>query len=160
MLREHRSLLWRLLLDIDLIKLLDRRRTIERPLYRYHYAFGAVVTVGTIAILATLWALRDDRLMTRVLPEILGDWGAETVILTIWALAVFVLGIGLFLLIRPSALKGLDIEANRWIEPFPSSPKNTAPVETGLQRLTLRAPRVTGLLLLAAGLACLLTLAR
>jgi hypothetical protein len=79
--------------------------------------------------------------------------------LTSWALALFALGIGVFLLVRPSALKGLETAANRWIEPFPSSTKATVPAETGINRLILRAPRFSGLLLLAAGLACLLAFA-
>ena len=110
--------------EIDLIALLDRRQTIERPLYRYHYAFGAVVIVGAMALLVTLWALHDHRLMTDVLPGILGAWGFRAAFLTSWALAVFALGIGVCLLIRPSALKGFETAANRWIELFPPSPKD------------------------------------
>jgi hypothetical protein len=144
---------------IDLVALLDRRRTIERSLYRHHYGFGAAVIVGAVASLVTLWELRDQPLVTGVLPEILGAWGAEAVIVASWALTVFALGIGVFLLIRPSALKGFETAANRWMEPFPSSTKATVPAESGINRLILRAPRFTGLLLLAAGLGCLLALA-
>ena len=154
-----RTALRRWLLEIDLIALLDRRQAIERPLYRHHYAFGAAVIVGAVASLVTLWNLRDYRLVTGLLPEFLGAGGVGAVILTSWALAVFALGIGLFLLIRPSALKEFETAANRWIEPFPSSTKDTVPTETGINRLILRAPRFTALLLLAAGLACLLAFA-
>jgi hypothetical protein len=150
---RERTWLRRWLLEIDLIALLDRRRSIERPLYRHHYAFGAVVIVGAVASLVTLWEFRDHPLVTGVLPGILGAWGGSAVILTSWALAVFALGIGVFLLIRPSALKGFETAANRWIE---SSPADGNDVIT---RLVLRAPRLTGLLLLAAGLGCLLAVA-
>jgi hypothetical protein len=158
MLRE-RTRLRRWLLEIDLVALLDQRRTIERPLYRHHYGFGAAVMAGAVASLAALWELRDDPLVTGVLAGILGAWGVRAVILTSWALALFALGIGVFLLVRPSTLKGLETAANRWIEPFPSFTKATAPAERGIHRLILRAPRLTGLLLLAAGLACLLAFA-
>jgi hypothetical protein len=149
----------RWLLEIDLIALLDRRRSIERPLYRHHRAFGAVVLAGAIASLATLWELHDYPLLTGVLPAMLGIWGVEAVILTSWAFAVFALCIGGFLLARPSALKGFETAANRWIESFPSSTKAAVPAETSINRLILRAPRFTGLLLLAAGLVCLLAFA-
>ena len=134
--------------------MLDRRRSIERPLYRHHSAFGAVVIVGAVASLATLWGMRDHPLVTGGLPGILGAWGASAVMLTSWALAVFALGIGVFLLIRPSAIKGFETAANRWIESSPADGK------AFITRLVLRAPRLTALLLLlAAGIACLLPLA-
>ena len=155
-----RTALRRWLLEIDLVTLLDRRQRVERVLYRHHRAFGAIVIAGAVASLATLWNFHDHPLLTGVLRGILGAWGAGAVILTSWALALFALGIGIFLLIRPSALKGFETAANRWVELFPPSPKATVPAETGINRLILRAPRVSGLLLLAAGLACLLTFAR
>ncbi|MBI2752896.1 MAG: hypothetical protein HYX46_05210 [Betaproteobacteria bacterium] len=157
---RERTALRRWLLEIDLIALLDRRKSIERPLYRHHYAFGAAVIVGAVVLLVTLWELRDHSLATGVLSGILGAWGVRAVILTSWALAVFALGIGVFLLIRPSALKGFETAANRWIEPFPSAGKLGGPAAEGIiTRLVLRAPRLTALLLLAAGIACLLSLA-
>ena len=155
---RRRTGLRRWLLENDLVALLDRRRSIERPLYRHHRVFGAAVIIGAVASLATLWVLRDHPLMTGVLPGILGAWGAEAVIVTSWASALFALGIGVFLLIRPSALKRFETAANRWMEPFPSSTKATAPAETGINRLILSAPRFTGLLLLAASLVCLLAI--
>ena len=150
----------RWLFEIDLVALLDRRKTIERALYRHHYAFGAAVIVGAVAWLVTLWGLRDQPLVTGLLPGILGAWGAGAVILTSWGLAVFALGIGVFLLVRPSALKGFETASNRWIESFPSAGKSGGTAgEEFITRLVLQAPRLTALLLLAAGIACLLALA-
>ena len=156
---RERTWLWRWLLEIDLVALLDRRRTIERPLYRHHYGFGAAVIAGAVVSLVALWELRDHPLVTGALSGFLGVLGVSAVILTSWALAVFALGIGVFLFIRPSALKNLEAAANRWIEPFPASTKATVPAARGINRLILRAPRLTALLLLAAGIACLLALA-
>jgi hypothetical protein len=155
---RERTALRRWLLEIDLIALLDRRQSIERALYRHHRAFGAAVIVGAAALLVPLWELHNHPLVAGVLPGILGDWGVRAVILTSWALAVFALGIGVFLLIRPSALKGFETKANRWIEPFPSSAKTTVPADTGINRLILRAPRLIGLLLLMAGFGCWIAL--
>ena len=157
---RERTTLRRWLFEIDLIALLDRRLVIERALYRHHYAFGAAVIVGAVTLLVTLLELRDHPLVTGVLSGILGAWGAGAVILTSWALALFALGIGVFLLIRPSALKGFEAAANRWIEPFPSADKPGEPAgEAFITLLVLRAPRLTAALLLAAGSACLLAFA-
>lgn len=150
----------RWLFEVDLVALLDRRLVIERTLYRHHYAFGAAVIGGAAALLVTLWELGDHPLVTGVSPRILGAWGVWAVVLTSRALAVFALGIGVFLLIRPSALKRFETAANNWIEPFPSGGKPGGSAgKAFITRLVLRAPRLTALLLLAAGIACLLALA-
>ena len=146
--------------EIDLVALLDRRRTIERYLYRRHRAFGAAVVAGAVASLVTLWQLRDQSLAAGVLPGTLGAWGVKALILTSWASAIFALGIGMILVIRPSALKALEAVANRWIALFPAAGDPGAPAgEDFITRLVLRAPRLTALLLLAAGIACLLAFA-
>ncbi|MEK7754489.1 MAG: hypothetical protein AAB654_21370 [Acidobacteriota bacterium] len=147
------------LVEIDLIDLLDRRKTIERTLYRHHRAFGATVIAGAAALLVALWTLHDHPPVTAWLTEMLGAWGVEAVMLVACASGLFALGIGVFLLIRPSILKKFEAEANRWIEPFPSRTQANARAETDVNRLIMRAPRVTGLLLLAAGLGCLLAYA-
>ena len=156
---HERTGLWRWLFEVDLVALLDRRKTIERALYRHHCAFGVAVIVGAVALLAALWGLRNQPLVTSVLPAVLGALGAGAVMLTSWTLAVFALGIGMFLLVRPSALKGVEAAANRWIEPFPSAGDPAAFAgETIVTRLVLQAPRLSALVLMAAGIACLLAL--
>ena len=156
MLRERRSF-WRWLFETDVIALLDRRLVIERPLYRHHRALGAAVTAGAVALLMALWKLVDHPLVTDVLPRILGAWGVVSVIVASWALALFALGIGIFLIVRPSALKGFEAAANRWIELFPSVGRSGAPTrEEFITRLVWQAPRLTALLLLAAGVGSLL----
>ena len=149
----------RWMFELDLIALLDRRQTIERLLYRHHRAFGAIVIVAAVASLVALWGLHDNPFATDMLREMLGAWGDGAAILTSWALALFALGIGVFLFVRPSALKGFEAVANRWVEPFSSSSKDKLPVESGVNWLILRAPRVAGLLIFAAGLSCLLAFA-
>ena len=138
----------RWLLDVDLAALLDARRAIEQPLYRHHRVFGAAVIAGALAWFATLWTLRDRLPVPREF--------AGTMTLAGCTLAAFALGVGVFLVIRPSALKGLEAVANRWIEPFPSGGRRNAPAAyyEFIKQLVLRAPRFTGLLLLTAGLGC------
>ena len=155
MLRE-RTWGWRWLFEIDLIAVLNRRRAIERLIYRHHFAFGASVIAGAVVLLSILWGLHEHRLVKVALPGILGHWGSKAVVLTSWALAVFALAIGMFLLIRPSALKGFETAANRWIGSVPSAGKHDG--ARFITRCVLRAPRLTALLLLAAGIACLLAM--
>ena len=107
-------------------------------------------------MLVTLWTLHDHPLVTARLTVLLGASGVEAVMLVSSLLGVFALGIGLFLLIRPSILKRFEAEANRWIEPFPSRTKDKLRTDAGATRLIMRAPRIAALLLLAAGMGCLL----
>jgi hypothetical protein len=57
---------------------------------------------------------------------------------------------GIVLFVRPSALKGVETQANRWFDPARASPANAA-----IGRFVVRAPRLTGLLFLTAGVVCL-----
>ncbi len=155
MLREH-TLLRRWLFDADFFATLNHYQPIERLLYRHHRAIGAAVVLGALAGFMPLLWLYDHPSATEALTRTLGFWGARAVILSGWALAFFTLAVSLLLLIRPSAIKGFESVANRWIEPFPPSRNSTALASRGINRLILRAPRLTGLLLLAAGIACLL----
>ena len=149
----------RWLLELDLVALLDLRRTIERPLYRHHRVFGAVVIAGAVSCFAALWALERKPALAGALFESAGTWGGWAAILAAWALAAFALGIGVFVLIRPSALKKLEAAANRWIEPILSTGRPEAPAGYGvISRFVLRMPRLTGLLLLASGLGCIMLL--
>ena len=152
----ERTLFRRWLFEINFSALLNRKQSIERPLYRHHRIFGATVTIGAMISLMPLFWLYVHPLAKDTLTHTLGIWGARAVILSAWALVFFVLAVGLFLLIRPSALKGFEAASNRWIEPFPSGRNSAAIDATGISRLVLHAPRLAGLILLAAGLGCLL----
>jgi hypothetical protein len=132
--------------------LLNRYQKIERPLYRHHRLFGAVVTLGALVLFALLWRLPGHAFMAAWAYGL----GARMAILFSLALVVFALLIGVFLIVRPSAIKAFEAASNRWIELFP--PGKPA-VASPLPRLVLRTPRLAGLLLLAAGIACLLALA-
>ncbi len=157
MLRAHTPLR-RWLFDTDFVARLNHYQPVERLIYRHHRAFGAVVVVGALAGFMSLLWLYDHPLTTEALTRTLGFWGARAVILSGWTLAFFALAVGLLLLIRPSALKGFESAVNRWIEPFPPSRNSTVLAGKGINRLILRAPRLFGLLLLAAGITCLLAL--
>jgi hypothetical protein len=149
MLREG-TRLWRCVFEIDLIELLDSRRWIERFVYRHHKVFGAAVLAATMAFLfVTLRELYSHSPVIHWMSELLGNAGSRVAVVTIGALAAFILVIGLFLLLRPSALKGLESAANRWIALAPSARKEF------INRFVLRMPRTAASLLLAAGIICL-----
>jgi hypothetical protein len=148
--------LQRWLFELNLMALLDRNRRIERRLYRHHRVFGATVVVGAVALLAALWLLHSHPAATELLEDNLGAWGAWALILTSWTLAALTLGAGVFLFRRPSALKGVETAANRWIEAMPMTTRITVSAERPVTRLLLGSPRVAGILLLLAGSGCLL----
>ena len=129
------------LLNSRLQEVLERPRFVERFIYRHHRLFGGAIAAGALALLAVLGA-GQSRLIGAVLP---GGSGGRAAILLVWALAVAVLVIGMIVLVRPSALKGAEALANRWIQLFPA---------------TVLTSRQIGVLLLLVGIACLGVAAR
>ncbi len=115
---------------------------IERPVYRHHRKAGATLIAAAALWMWLLWRL--DRL--------------NGLVLVGWLLSLCAIVIGLFLIIRPSALKPFERGANRWIEPF--ARHTDGPVVSRFAMLVLSRPRITGILLLIAGIACLYGAAR
>lgn len=148
-----RSRLRQLLLEADITTLLDRRFTIERRVYRRHRIFGVFVVVGAFAGLGLIWAIRARQTSVVTLLNALGPFGLRVVALAGAVLGLMVLLAGAVLFLRPSALKGVEAHANRWFDPVAAS---TSSASVG--RLVARAPRTTGLFLLAAGVVCLAAL--
>ena len=143
------SALGRMLVQADVTKLFDRRFVIERRFYRRHRVFGALVVVGALAGASLLWALNTRQAAAIALAKALGPSGMRVLALSSVVLILLVLVTGIVLFVRPSALKGTEARANQWFDL--GAPNSTDAV----QRLVVRAPRVTGLLLLAAGAVCL-----
>lgn len=143
----------RWLLEFDCAALLDRRRTIERFSYRHHRTLGVLVIAGALASIAVLG--RFGAQAVPALAPVLGKSGVVALSIAAWTSVLFAFFIGLFLLIRPSALKWLEAAANRWIDPFPEK------VGEGIRasydivgRSVQRFPKLVGLLLFTAGLLC------
>jgi len=152
--REHS--LWRQwLLEHELADLLNRYHKIEKFLYRHHRVIGTAVIAGALTLL-TLIVKLHDAFASSTWSHILG---IQLAILFSWALAILALIIGIFLLIRPSALKGIEVQANRWIGPSPATSLIEKPAVKGINALILRFPKHTGILLLLAGIGCLRTAA-
>jgi hypothetical protein len=143
------SPLGRRLVQADVTKVFDRRFVIERRVYRRHRWAGAFVVVGALAGASLLWLFQTSQAAALAASTALGPIGLRVLALVSMVLILLVLVVGVLLFVRPSALKGMEAKANRWIHLGDSRPN------AFMQGLVLRAPRVTGLLLFAAGLVCL-----
>jgi hypothetical protein len=153
-LREH-GRFQRWLIETDCVAALNRRQASEKILYRYHRVFGLLMSAGAVTWLLFLTQLYDRAPFIKVLIGTLGVIGFDALILAGWAMGYFALTIGIYLLVRPSALRDFEAVANRWYEPFPAK---AATLPDSVGRLILRAPRLIGMLLLVAGLGCLLAI--
>lgn len=129
-------------LNSRLQEVLERPRLVERFIYRHHRLFGSAIVAGALALLTVLGA-GQARLFGAV--WLGGSSGGRAAVLLVWALVVAVLVIGIVVLIRPSALKGVEALANRWIQLFPA---------------TVPTFRQIGFLLLVVGIVCLGVAAR
>jgi len=134
---------------------LDRPIAVERHLYRHHRLLGALLTAGSLYATWRLATAYDEaRLVAALRPELpaplagalLTGW---TVFLLLGNLAALAAGIAV--LVRPSALKGLEAWANRWISTRQALRFLDVPHD-GPDRLVARHPRLAGALLLAAAL--------
>ena len=148
---EARSGLKRMLVEADLTKVLDRRYAIERRVYRRHRIFGALVVVGALSGLALLVGIGSRQPFVVSVVAALGTTGSNVLVASAAILVLLILATGIVLITRPSALKGLESRANRWIDPLGGSASSSS-----VARLVTGSPRVMGSLLLVAGLVCLL----
>lgn len=133
---------------------LNRIWRIEHFVYRHHRLFGGAIVTGALVYLFLL-TLQRAHLFGIVLEHSAAGLRLIRLIeLAAWFAAVFALVVGLFVLVRPSLLKGVETVANRWIEPLPRRPRHPArrhPSPRAQRRL-----RGLGAALLLAGAACLM----
>ncbi|MBI3222443.1 MAG: hypothetical protein HYZ46_05105 [Nitrosomonadales bacterium] len=137
-----------------LTQFLDRSFSIESWCYRYHRPLGIAVMLGAGYILGYfgLWFDRSAalqhwaRLMHRALLEALLD----AMVLSALAGAAVALAVGAFLWLRPSMLRDMEVQANRWV----SSRRATKPLEIPRDQaerfVVQHAHRIGWLLLLAS----------
>ncbi len=99
--------------------LMVARRT-ERFVYRHHRPVGLLILAGSAYVLYVLIYFYDQK---RLSAAIFGDayysplaeWLVPGLTLALGVGVLFAMGIGGFLLIRPSLLKGFESWANRWV---------------------------------------------
>ena len=98
---------------------LDQSISIEHWFYRHHRAFGATVMLGSLYIFIYFGILFDkvyalQHLNWKILPKLM-DGLLDALVLSSLTGAVTAFMVGLFLWLRPSLLKGIEVEANQWI---------------------------------------------
>lgn len=98
---------------------LDRSISIERWFYQYHSAAGLAVVAGAAYIFVYFGFLFDKpstllHLGGTISPVLL-DWLLDALVLSLLTGAAVALVAGLFLWLRPSMLRGMEAEANRWV---------------------------------------------
>lgn len=133
---------------------LDRSFSIEYWCYRHHRPLGVAVMSGAGYILFYFGLLFDKdatmRHLSRYVPGRLLEGWLDALVLCSLTGAVVALAVGLFLLLRPSMLRGVEVHANRWV----SSRRATKGLEISRQHIdqfvVRHARRVGWLLLLAS----------
>ena len=130
---------------------------VDRWFYRYHQISGIFLLSGAVFLIYFFSARFDKPRMLPVLfrayplPPALIDVLLDSAVLSILLGAVLVLIVGLFLLIRPSMLRGFELGANQWI----SLRRALRPFEIsrfGVDEYLFQSVQMVGLLLLFGSL--------
>ena len=136
---------------------------LDRWFYRHHYVSGVFLLAGAIFLIQFFTGRFDrERILTEfhrlfsIQPRLM-DHLFDAAVLTILLGAAFALIISLFLLIRPSMLKGFEQGANQWI----SLRRALKPLEIsrfGMDEFVFQNVQMTGVLLLCGSMYTLLGL--
>ncbi len=137
--------------------LLDQVVKVDRWFYRHHQASGISLLAGAV-LLIYFFTARFDKisLLTGLsrkfpIPTVFAEMLLDSVVLSILLGAAATLIISLFLLIRPSMLRGFEQDANQWIsmrrvlKPFELS-------RVGVDEYVFQNVQMTGVLLLFGSL--------
>lgn len=126
---------------------MDRQFHIERYFYRHAKLYGLLLVVGSGYLLYRLlfdFPLENYAgIMPAVLTTDVWAWLLETLRIFLIVIGVFTLYIGLVVLIRPSNIKGLETQANRWISTRQKLAAINRTIPT-LDSVAERAPRLFG----------------
>jgi hypothetical protein len=139
---------------------LDIPRHVDAWFYRHHRAYGIATIALSLFLLVFLTfgqipapeLLASDPRYTQVVALLLG---VARVLL--WAFSLMAFAIGVIVLVRPSALKSLEAQANRWVTPRRQL-KGLEREYHGPDGWAARNPRAWGILVAAGAGACLLAL--
>ena len=130
-------------------------RSIKKPLYRMHRLVGGLICAGAIYSLIVLGSPYGISAVAKSLsglrPPRFSSWIAQSLTLILLAGNLGALIFGVFFLVRPSSLKGLEAWADRQV----SGRRRTKPLEEQrfpLDEFSRARPRVVGTLVLLGGL--------
>ena len=99
-------------------KPLEKPITAEPIFYRHAKIFGILFIIGASYLLYLLFWQLDFEHLAKNLPgltSLIWEWLLQAFKIFFSVMAITVLIIGFFMLIRPSHLKPLENEANRWV---------------------------------------------
>jgi len=98
---------------------LDRQRSVDRLLYRYHRAVGALLLGASAYLLYVLFfQFNPDRLvllLRRGMNPHLAAWLIDLLEILLIGSSLVGLVIGAIMLVRPSLLKGVEAALNKWV---------------------------------------------
>jgi hypothetical protein len=138
----------------------DVPRNIDPLFYRHHRAYGGIVVVLAIFLLYFL-VFGHVRAGLEAPLGIDNDIAAEilanTARVVLWVGAIFALIIGTVVFVRPSALKGFERWANRWLTPRRLT-RSTQRAYYPLERGVAAHPRAWGSAVATISLICLIAL--
>jgi hypothetical protein len=135
---------------------LDRSVSIEQWFYQHHRAVGAVVVLGAAYIFIYFGMLFDKPYILQhlsirgMLPPNLLESLLDALVLgaLVWGAVAFV--VGLFLWLRPSLLRGMEEEANKWVSSRRATKVLEIPRDDADRFVMRHAQRVGWLILLAS----------
>ncbi|MDZ7803404.1 hypothetical protein [Thiohalophilus sp.] len=140
---------------------LDRQFHIERYFYRHAKLYGLLLIVGSGYLLYRLFfdfPLENYAgILPGILPTDVWGWLLETLRIFLVLIGIFTLYIGLVVLIRPSNIKGLEQQANRWIATG-QRPSSAGYNTAALDNVAARAPRLFGGIVFLASIVILFIL--
>ena len=114
---NHMSNRW--ITSRHLSELLDRGISIEHWFYRHHKAFGAAVLLGSLYVFIYFGFLFDKAYALQNLnwkiPRRMIDALLDSLVLFSLTGAVVAFIVGLFLWLRPSLLRDIETDANKWV---------------------------------------------
>jgi len=134
---------------------LDRSFSIEHWLYQRHRAAGIVIVAGATYILVYFGMLFDkasalQHLAGRLPPQLLDSLLDALVLCALFG-GVVALIVGLFMWLRPSMLRGVEEQANRWVSSRRATRVLDVPHDE-VDRFVARHARQVGWLLLLASI--------
>ncbi|HEX5336984.1 MAG TPA: hypothetical protein VFW53_00950 [Gallionella sp.] len=142
---------------------LDRMVSIEHWFYLHHRMVGAAVVLGAAYLFIHFGLLFDKaaalRHLSHVAPTRLLDGLLDALVLSALLGAAVALLVGLFLWLRPSLLRGIEEQANRWL----SLRRATRPLEIPrdhVERFVARHAQSVGWLLLLGSIYLIIALLR
>ena len=134
---------------------LDRSTSIEYWFYQHHRAMGVLVAVGAAYIFIYFGILFDKvhtlQSLSRFAAPRLLSWLLDALVLVSLIGSTVAFIVGLFLWLRPSLLRGIEENANRWV----TTPSTSQVLDTShdqVEQFVVSHARPVGWLLLLASL--------